>query len=308
MVSLIIVALLFVFAPYILPPSIAADILVFSLFALAFDILFGHMGIVSFGHAAYFGLGAYGAALFLTYVKLPPTLLWLSILAGVLLAGAGAWVFGFLSLRRSGLYLALITLAFSQMVWFVMLKWTDVTGGENGLVNLPTLVFQVPGVFTVNMNSPILIYYFNFVVVFVAMILLYRLLYSPFGLIIRSIRDNEERVGFLGYNVQRYKLMAFIASGLFSGLAGALYCIYQRFVALHTLDWIMSGDVVLMTLIGGGGTFFGPIVGAAIYIGIRDIISFYTAWWRIIVGVILVIVILFFRQGLWGMINTLRGR
>jgi branched-chain amino acid transport system permease protein len=306
----------FFIAPSFMPLSIAADVLVFFIAALGFDILFGHTGFLSFGHSAFFGLGTYGTAIFLQFamfkqIPVPPNMLWLAILSGLAVATVAGWLCGFLAFRRPGVYGTFITVAFQFAMWWLMLKWYWVTGGENGIVNIPWLVFQIPGLPEISLQSPYSAYFFNIMIAIPVICIAYRIVHSPFGLILRSIKDNEERTSFLGYDVHRYRILSFIVSALLGGFGGALYVNYYRFTGLHTIDWLASGDIVIMAVLGGSGVFWGPLVGAAVYVTFKDYIAFHTHYWRIFIGPLAILVMLFFRQGIWGLlekaVNKLRG-
>jgi branched-chain amino acid transport system permease protein len=307
--GLFIAVILFAIAPSFMPLSIVSDILVFFIVVLGFDLLFGHTGFLSFGHSAFFGLGTYGTAIFLKYamlgkIPIPPTWYWLALVIGVIVATGAGVLGGYLALRRPGVYGTFITVAFQQAMWWLMLKWYWVTGGENGLVNLPYLTFKLPGLPQISLADPYSAYFFNLLIAIPIICLVYRLIHSPYGLILRAIKDNEERVRFLGYNVHKYKLSSFTLSAFLGGVGGALYVNYYQFTALHTIDWLASGDIVIMAVLGGSGVFWGPLIGSALYIIIKDFLTFYTWWWRIFVGSLAILVILFFRKGVWGILTS----
>ncbi|MEM2961323.1 MAG: branched-chain amino acid ABC transporter permease [Candidatus Bathyarchaeia archaeon] len=307
--GLFLVITFFLVGPFFLPLSIMADVMVYSLAVLGFDLLWGHTGFLSFGHSAYFGIGTYGTAIFLQFamfkqIPVPETWLWLAIPVGILVATAAGWFGGFLTFRaRAGVYGTFVTIAIQFSFWWAMLKWYWVTGGENGIVNLPWLVFRIPGLPMISLQDMHAAYFFNLLIAIPALCIMYRIMHSPFGLILRSIRENEERVLFLGYNVHRYRMYSFILSALFCGIGGALYVNYYRFTGLHTIDWLSSGDLVIMPVLGGSGVYWGPIIGAFVFIMFKDYFAVYTWFWRLFVGGIAIIVMLFFRRGVWGLLE-----
>lgn len=281
--------LLLIIAPLILPSwSMATMIIIFGLFALAFNLLM-QTGLLSFGHGLYFAMGGYGAAMLLVRpfgARIAPDwMAWIALfITGPLLALAVAIPTGILSLRRRGTYFALITVAFCMMFyWTFMQNPFNLTGGDDGLMSIPT-----PPVFGIGARwrTRVTWYYFCMVIVIICIYALRRLSTSPFGEILKGIRDNDERVRLLGYDTNKYKLLSFILSGLFSGMAGSLFAFELNYIGVDTLYWFFSGEVVLMTLLGGMGTFFGPLVGSYVYILLKDVISTYTEHWMIFMGVI----------------------
>jgi branched-chain amino acid transport system permease protein len=285
--------------PLFLPVSTANDILVFGLYAMGFNVALGYTGVLSFGHAAYFGLGAYGAGLTLRYTG-APTLA--GILAGVLLATAGAAVVGSLCVKKRGVYFAMLTAAFGQMLYFLALSpWKHFTGGEDGLKGIRKLGIDFP--FSLDLGNPWRLYGFTLAIVALAILALHRLLRSPFGSLLQGIRENELRLRACGYDTERLKIVAFTASGLFCGLAGALYTVSLGYVPLSSLYWTNSGRAVVMTLLGGMGTFFGPLLGAGIFVTFEDKISVYTPRWEVYVGALVVFLILAFPEGILGTIK-----
>lgn len=286
--------------PTVIPIPTASTILIFGLYAMAYNIALGNTGMISFGHAVFFGLGAYGTGIALVYFNLT---LWPSLLAGVFLAAFFAFVIGALCIQKRGVYFALLIAAFAQMFYFLALsplKWF--TGGEDGLRGIPPLRLQFP--FDVDLAKPFSLFFFIFFVVAVSILVMHRLLQSPFGSLLRGIRENERRLRACGYNINLIKLLSFSFSGLFSGLAGALYTIFLGYVPLTSLFWITSGTALLMTLLGGVGTFFGPLLGAAIFIYFEDTISAIISRWEIIVGALFILLIMVFPEGVLGTIRT----
>ncbi len=292
--SLLAVGLLLPFKVY---PVLAVDILVWGLFAAAFDIMLGYTGLLSFGQAAFFGSGAYTAGLLALWAGVPYPL---NALAGGLAAGLLALPLMALAIRRRGIYFAMITLAFGQMVFYVINEWRSLTGGENGVQGIPRVAL---GGFTV--ASPMVYYYAAFPLVVLGLLLCWRIVRSPFGRVLLAIRENDVRTQTLGYAVNRYKLLAAVLSCTLSGFAGGLWVINHGFVALDAVHWTTSGQVVIMVLLGGMGTRLGPLVGAALFLLLRDFLSTWTDAWGVVTGVIFIMVILVFRQGIVGTVEHL---
>ena len=280
-------------APYI---ALASEILIFALFAMAYDLMLGYAGMLSFGHAAFFGLGAYSTGLILKnlYPSVP-----LALLGGVIASSLAGFIIGFLSIRRRGIYFTMVTLAFAQMFYFIAFKWTGLTGGDDGLQRVPR-----PWLGPINLQSQIFFYYFLLFSVVICAVILVRIVNSPFGRTLQAQRENRNRAMSIGYDVDKFKLMAFILSAFFSGLAGGFYALLLNFVPLSSLHWTTSGDVVVMTITGGMGTLFGPVLGAVGIILLRDIISNYTESWTFIMGVLFMAAVLGFRGGLIGILRS----
>ncbi|MGZ6223418.1 MAG: branched-chain amino acid ABC transporter permease [Syntrophales bacterium] len=280
-------------APYI---ALASEILIFALFAMAYDLMLGYAGMLSFGHAAFFGLGAYSTGLILknVYPSVP-----LALLGGVIASSLAGFIIGFLSIRRRGIYFTMVTLAFAQMFYFVAFKWTGLTGGDDGLQRVPR-----PWLGPINLQSQIIFYYFLLFSVIICAVILVRIVNSPFGRTLQAQRENRNRAMSIGYDVDRFKLRAFILSAFFSGLAGGFYALLLNFVPLSSLHWTTSGDVVVMTITGGMGTLFGPVLGAVGIILLRDIISNFTESWTFIMGVLFMAAVLGFRGGLIGILRS----
>jgi len=286
-------------------PYLGVEMLIFCIYALGFNVLLGYAGLPSFGHGAYFGIGAY--AFGLAQFELWPNL-WFCLLAAMVAAAAfGAVVALFISHRR-GIYFALMTIAFGQVFFFVASKWTSVTNGEDGLLNILRLPVEL-GVATLPIRSNGAFYWFVFVTFVVVVIALWRLVNSPFGKVVQAIRQNEARTEFLGYNVLLYKGAAFTLSCAVSGLAGALFAMAQggAFVQVMNLQW--SGVVVLMTLIGGGFvSFWGPVLGAVLYVVARDLLGAYTEAWLLWYGLMFMAIVMFKPEGLAGIGQDLLRR
>ncbi|OQW59371.1 MAG: ABC transporter permease [Proteobacteria bacterium SG_bin9] len=283
--------------PWIVPyEALAVNILVLGLYALGFNLIFGYTGLLSFGHAAFLGAGAYGCGIAIVSYKIG----WFGAIAiGTASATLLAVVMGFLAIRTRGIYFSMVTLALSMCVYYAFYQMQSLTGGENGLrgVNLQTIsVFGISLPFI----NPTVKYYVVLAFVAAAIWLFSRILASPFGAVLEAIRENEERARACGYDVIRTKLVAFIISGAFCGLAGALNAIHLSIVPVETVHYTKSGQVVMMALLGGMGTFFGPFVGAAAFLLIEDVLAMLTANWQLFVGIIFIIFVLFFPRGIWG--------
>ncbi|MFO1128091.1 MAG: branched-chain amino acid ABC transporter permease [Rhodospirillales bacterium] len=287
-------------APYVLYPIFLMKVLCFALFACAYNLLIGYVGLISFGHAAFFGMAAYVTGHAAKVWGLPTEL---AILAGTAAAAALGLVFGALAIRRQGIYFAMVTLALAQMVYFFCLQ-APFTHGEDGIQAIPR--GKLLGLF--DLNNQLVLYYFVFFVFVVAFAIILRTVNSPFGQILTALRENETRAVSLGYRADLYKLLAFVLSAAFSGLAGALMTIVFQLAALNNVHWHLSGEVVLMTLLGGMGTVIGPVVGAFILVAIQNYFAQVGAWSTIIQGGIFVACVLLFRHGIVGEIERWRRR
>ncbi|HEX3865035.1 MAG TPA: branched-chain amino acid ABC transporter permease [Stellaceae bacterium] len=286
--------LLAIAAPFFCYPVFLMHALCMALFACAFNLLLGYVGLLSFGHAAFLGGGAYIAAHVMKAWGWPPEL---GILAGTAAAALLGAVFGWLAIRRQGIYFAMVTLAFAQMVFFLALQ-LPFTGGENGIQGVPRgRLFGV-----LDLNNTYIMYYFVLAMFLVGFGIIVRTINSPFGQVIKAIRENEPRAISLGYRADHYKLVAFILSAALAGLAGSMKALVFQFAALSDVQWGTSGEVVLMTLIGGLGTIFGPVVGAFVIVTMETYLAQAGSWVTIIEGVIFVICVLTFRQGIVGVI------
>jgi branched-chain amino acid transport system permease protein len=282
---------------------LANDIAIWALFATSLNLLVGYTGLVSFGHAAYFAVGAYVTGILLKYGGAPflPALA-----AGAGAAGACALVFGFFCVRLTRIYFAMLTLAFAQVVWAICFKWNSVTGGEQGMPEIPYPSFDwVEGAAAVvpavgGWRTAEYYYFTTLLLVGASFWVLRRIVASPFGRMLTTIRENAERAEFIGVNVRRYELAAFVLAGTFAGLAGALFGIFNRGVFPDFAFWTKSSEVLIMTLLGGMGTFYGPAVGAAVLIWLNQQIVSYTEYWPLILGTILVVLLFGFPGGLVG--------
>ena len=279
-------------APYFIYPIFLMKALCFALFACAFNLLLGYVGLLSFGHAAFFGMAAYVTGHTVKVMGFTPEL---GILAGTATALVLGTAFGWLAIRRQGIYFAMITLALAQMVFFFALQ-APFTGGEDGIQAVPRgSLFGV-----LSLSNSLNMYYFVLAVFTIGFLLIYRIIHSPFGQILKAIRENEPRAISLGYRTSQYKLMAFVLSATLAGLAGSTKAMVFRLATLTDVHWHMSGEVVLMTLLGGMGTIFGPVVGAFLVVTLQNYLAHLGAWVTVITGTIFVITVLLFRRGIIG--------
>jgi branched-chain amino acid transport system permease protein len=289
----VLLALLLV-APSVLYPVFLMKVLCFALFASALNLLLGFGGLLSFGHAAFFGSSSYVAAHAAKAWGLNPEF---AILLGVLAATVLGLGIGVLAIRRQGIYFAMVTLAFAQMVYFFALQ-APFTGGEDGIQAVPRgKLFGL-----IDLTSDYTLYFVVLAIVFGALLLIYRIIHSPFGQVLKAIRDNEPRSISLGYKVNRYKLAVFVMSAALAGLAGATKAIVFQLASLTDVYWSMSGEVVLMTLLGGMGTVFGPLIGAAVIVTMQNYFAGFGAWVTVLQGVIFVVSVLLFREGIAGVL------
>ena len=281
--------------------ELVTQMVIYALFAMSLDLLIGYTGLASLGHAAYFGVAAYATGLLALRLGWN---VWLALPASLVVAALTAALFGLLALRARGSYFLMITLALAQVLWGIASGWRELTGGDDGLpeVPRPDLGFGVSIVHT----APF--YYFTLLVAGIGMALLARIVASPFGHALRGIRESETRMRALGYNVWRYKYLAFVLSGMFAGLAGCLHVYFNRFVSPDTIHVVRSAEVLLMVILGGAGTLVGPAIGAALITLLQNLISGYTERWVLILGVIYVAVALFAPRGLAGLVRDIRRR
>jgi branched-chain amino acid transport system permease protein len=285
--------------------ALAARVVVLGLAAMSFNLLLGFTGVMSFGHAAYFGLGAYGAGLTLKYLAASTPL---AMLLGVLLGGVAGTLFGLLIVRRRGVYFAMVTVAFGQIAFYIAYSWNDLTGGYDGLRGFTRAPLDL-GFTTIDIaNNDVAFYYFLLAVFAVATGLQGLLLASPFGRTLLAIRENERRARFLGIPIERHIWMSFSISCAFTALAGALYALLNNFADPMGLHYTLSGEIVIMAVMGGMRAFWGPLVGATLFVVAQDYISSITVNWMSFVGLIFVLVVLFFPRGLLGMLQGRGGR
>ena len=295
--AFVVMVAFFIVAPFVAYPVFLMKALCFALFACAFNLLIGYVGLISFGHALFFGWASYLTAYSAKTWGLSPEL---AIAIGTATAAVLGVVAGGLAIRRQGIYFAMITLALSQMMYFFALQ-AKFTGGEDGIQGVPR--GRLFGVFSLANEQTM--YIFILVVVLAGFLLIYRIINSPFGEVLKAIRENEQRTISLGYDTERYKLVAFVLSATLAGLAGSLNSLVFQLASLTDIHWTMSGDVVLMTLLGGLGTVFGPVVGAFLVIAMQNYLAPFGQWVLVIQGAIFVVCVLLFRRGIVGEIAQL---
>jgi branched-chain amino acid transport system permease protein len=299
-ITYLVLFVLAIAAPFFIYPIFLMKCLCFALFACAFNLLIGYTGLLSFGHAAFFGMAGYTAGYAIKGWGLPPEV---GVIAGTLVAAALGYVVGWLAIRRQGIYFAMITLALAQMVYFFCVQ-APFTGAEDGLQNVPRgRLFGL-----IDLKNDLNMYFVvlaNFVFGYA---LIHRIIHSPFGQVLKSIRENEPRALSLGYEVDKFKLLAFVLSAALSGLAGATKTLALGLASLTDVHWHQSGEVVLMTLLGGLGTVFGPVVGAFTITALQNYLAGFGSWVTVIMGVIFVVCVLLFRRGVVGEIQALLKR
>jgi len=280
--------------------ELGSRVIVLGLAAMALNFLLGFTGVLSFGHAAYFGLGAYGTAMTIKYLA-PSTPL--AILVGVIVGTVAAAIIGALIVKRRGVYFAMVTIAFGQVFYFVAFRWNEVTGGDDGLTGWTRQVLHLGFANIDILGNDKAFYYMALAVFAVAVGIMALLLRSPFGRTLIAIRENEQRARFLGIPVEQHIWLAFVISCLFASLAGALYALLNNFTDPRALRWDLSGNFVIMAVLGGMRSFWGPLVGAAIFVVLQDYVSSQTENWMSFIGMFFVLVVLFFPRGVLGMIK-----
>lgn len=282
--------------PHISPKfqlRMVTEIVIVTLLAMTWKMMLNEAGLFSFGHAVYFGLGAYASVLGWLHIK------GLSLMSGILLGGLVAGVVGFILsaflVRMSGTYYALLTLAFNQLIWAIVWKWRDITGGDDGLGKFPK-----PDLLGISMRDPTNFYYLSVVLVGVCLSLCWYFTKTPLGNVMKSIKSNEERTRFIGFNVGASKIIFLAMLAFFAGVSGALYAQFQEFIGASSIDLVMSTHVIFMAFIGGIGHFWGPLLGSGIYVYLSEYLSHYTDRWELIFGVVVVILVLIAPQGILG--------
>jgi branched-chain amino acid transport system permease protein len=292
-------AVLAILFPYILPKfqlRMITEIVILALFAMTWKMLLNEGGMFSFGHSLYFGLGAYASVLGWLHIK------GLSFMSGLLLGGVGAglmaFILGAFLVRMSGTYFALLTLAFNQLIWAVVWKWRDVTGGDDGLGKFPK-----PDLLGISMKDPANFYYLSLIMVGVCLFICWYYTKTPLGNVVMSIKSNEERAKFIGFNVNASKLVLLTMLGFFAGISGGLYAQFQEFIATSTIDMGMSTNVLFMAFIGGTGYFWGPLIGSGIFVYLSEYLSSFTDRWELIFGLIFIIIVSFAPQGILGIVE-----
>jgi branched-chain amino acid transport system permease protein len=275
--------------PFVVRPAIASEIWIFAIFGLGLNLLLGYTGLLSFGQSTFFGSAAYIAG---WLMKIHGVNAFLALGIGVGVGAASAAVVGYLCVQRSGLYFIMLTFALNQLFYFTAYQWTSVTGGEDGMPGVPRPEF--PGI---DFKNPMVYYALVSLLFLISLFLMRKIVESPLGKILQAIRENEVRAEAVGYNVPRFKLLAFVIGGAFSGLAGVLYAMLFGIVPLEAISFVFSGNVVFATLIGGSGSLYGPVIGSFVFIWLSESMSTVWARWPLLLGVAFVIVVLFLRGG-----------
>jgi len=275
--------------PFVVRPAIASEIWIFAIFGLGLNLLLGYTGLLSFGQSTFFGSAAYVAGWLLKHYAIN---VFFALGIGVGVGALSALLVGYLCVQRSGLYFIMLTFALNQLFYFVAYQWTTVTGGEDGMPGVPR-----PALFGLDFQNPLMYYAFVSAIFLVSFFLMKRITESPLGKILVAIRENEVRAEAVGYNVRRFKLIAFVIGGAFSGAAGVLYAMLFGIVPLESIGFVTSGNVVFATLIGGSGSLYGPIIGSFVFIWLSESVSTLWARWPLLLGLAFVIVVMFFRGG-----------
>jgi branched-chain amino acid transport system permease protein len=282
--------------------SLLTDLLIYGLFAMSLDLIMGYTGMISFGHAAYFGLGAYASALVLLHAGLPVPA---ALLAGALLAGVVAVPVGYFSTRATGIYFAMLTLAFAQLLYTVAYKWRELTGGSDGIAGVPKTALFWGGP---SLASPRAFYFLVAACVVLSLVVCRAVVRSPFGRALQAIRENERRFTSLGRDPRPFKLAVFVIAAVFAGLAGALFAPFRGFASPEVMFWVFSGQGLMMVVMGGIGTLVGPILGAMVFILIQEVLSSYTEHWMIFTGALFILIVIFLPGGLVGTARRLGAR
>lgn len=298
----LVLGVLFLLVPILpgkFPVIVAAEVLILGLFAMSFNLIYGYMGQITFGHAAFFGVGAYSTALVMRALQSPGGAVgygefFFSLLTALPVSALCALIVGFFCVRLTGIYFALLSLAFGELLYYVVFSWYSFTKGDDGIQGI-----MPPGIFTNVVNY----YYLVLVVVAICTVLLWRITNSPFGYTLRMIRDNQRRAVFLGINVRLCMLVNFVLAGAFAGIAGALWGPFQRSVSPALLGWVQSGMAVFMTLIGGAGFLTGPLVGSAIYTFLNAYITQFTVYWPLTIGLIILFLVLYLPGGVLSLLD-----
>jgi branched-chain amino acid transport system permease protein len=287
--ALILILVAVALLPFIVRPAIAAEIWIFAIFGLGLNLLLGYTGLLSFGQSTFFGSAAYVAGYLLKHYAIG---VFAALGIGVAVGAVSALLVGYLCVQRSGLYFIMLTFALNQLFYFIAYQWTTVTGGEDGMPGVPR-----PAMLGIDFRDPVAYYVFVSVLFLLSLWLMKRIVESPLGKILQGIRENEVRAEAVGYHVPRFKLLAFVIGGAFSGLAGVLYAMLFGIVPLEAISFVTSGNVVFATLIGGSGSLYGPIIGSFVFIWLSESMSVVWARWPLLLGVAFNIVVLFFRGG-----------
>jgi branched-chain amino acid transport system permease protein len=290
LVLLVVLALLPLSGSY--ATGLAAEVLIFAIFAMSLDLLIGYTGLLSFGHAAFFGVAAYAVVILGVGFGWSG---WLGLAAGIVVSTAVAAVIGFFAIRVSGIPFLMLTMAFAQLLFSLSIKWRSVTGGTDGLSG-----FQRPTLFGLSLDNRAVQFYVVAVGFVLVLVFLRRLIASPLGSIFIGIRETEQRMRAAGYPVQRFKLVAFALAGALAGVGGGLYALQNAYVSSDILHWSLSGDAIIMVILGGTGTIVGPAIGAAVFLLLKNVVSSHTEYWLLWVGVIFILCVMFLPQGIWG--------
>lgn len=283
--------------------SLVNEMLIFGLLAMGLDVMLGYTGLLSFMHNTYLGIGAYIVGLFLIHVS--PSSIWLALLVGMLATSLIALPVGWVQVRTGGLAFALLTIAFGMMFYTIAWKWYSVTGGDDGLMGVPSPDITIGGLVLANSGDPTSMYLFTLAIVLVCFLLTRRIIRSPFGAVLESIRENEERASFVGINVHRYKLMGWMLACILGSISGYLFILYKGYIGPSTMHAFAGAGVLMMVLLGGMGSLWGPIIGASIFIFIEDYISTMTEHWELFVGLVVILLVLFMPRGIAGLVGYL---
>lgn len=279
--------------------SLVNEMLIYGLLALSLDVLLGYTGLLSFMHNAYLGIGAYVVGLFLIHIS--PESMWLGILVGVVVTSLIALPVGWVQVRTGGLAFALLTLAFGMMFFTIAWKWYDLTGGDDGLMGVPQPDVSLAGWVVGNSGDPTVMFLLTLGVVLVCFLLTWRIMHSPFGAVLETIRENEERAAFVGINVRKFKLLGWMLACMLAGVSGGLFILYKGYIGPTTMHAFAGAAVLMMVLLGGMGTLWGPVVGAGIFIMMQDYISTMTEHWELFVGLVVIFLVLFLPRGFVGL-------
>ena len=276
--------------------GVASEILIFAIFAMSLGLLIGFTGLMSFGHAAFFGIAAYTTCALGVHLGVSG---WWGLLAGIVVSAVLAAVIGVFCIRVSGIPFLMLTMAFAQLLFALAVKWRTVTGGTDGLTG-----FKRPTLFGLGLDDPLTLYWIVAAGFLLVLAFLWRLVQSPLGSIFIGIRDNEQRMRAIGYPVQRFKLIAFTIAGALAGVGGGLYAFFNAYVSTDILHWALSGDAIIMVVLGGSSTIIGPALGAGIFLLLKNIVSSHNEYWQLWVGVIFIGSVMFLREGVWGFVSS----
>ncbi|MEM2961133.1 MAG: branched-chain amino acid ABC transporter permease, partial [Candidatus Bathyarchaeia archaeon] len=293
------VFLLYFVLPY---KNLPAEILIYGLGAVSFNIILGFTGMLSFGHGAFFGTGAYTTGLLLKHLGWHPLI---SLLCAAISGMITAFLMGIFSIKRIGLYFVMLTLAFNQLAFFITYQWKHLTGGDDGLLNVPRPDLSIIFGFKFSIQSNFHFFLFVWVIFMISMIIIRRVLRSPFGRILVAIKEDSDRARAVGYNIMNYKLIAFIISGGFTGISGGLYALFMKMVPITAIELLTSTDFIIMSLLGGIGSLYGPVLGAIIVKTASEVISAFWPRWLLPLGLIFIIFVIFMRGGVWAFLTTI---